>query len=260
MQTTLFKPGEFVCGAFDAFGVSLVPIEKLNPEFHEFFCINPLKRGTSRKDANVEAFRNFLVELDDGTLEEQASYIEKELKMPFTTCTYSGKKSLHYIISLKEDVDQDTWRSLIKRILIGVPKADRTVSNPSRLSRTPGHIRKDTGKEQTLLAVRDQVSLNELNDWLNSKNVPREIPKVVKPKFLEGFKGIKLPYSIRTKGFLTFGAQAGGSHREAVLAAHNLRDCNYSKEEVEYLLSKAPWPTVEENEIENIVMHAFKGE
>ncbi|WP_214676866.1 hypothetical protein, partial [Escherichia coli] len=64
-------------------------------------AINPIKGW--RRDDQVTAFRTFLIELDDGSLEEQSKYV-KEMDMPFTACIFSGNKSLHFAITLDQDL------------------------------------------------------------------------------------------------------------------------------------------------------------
>jgi hypothetical protein len=134
---------------------------------YEKFCINPL-RG-SRLDENVTAFRNILIESDVLSLGEQKEYIEG-LELPYSTCCYSGGKSYHFIIALTESLPSATeYTRLVRRVLSGVPLADQSKANPSRVSRFPFHLRA-SGQEQTLQEVRPRVPLRVLEQWLSVKS------------------------------------------------------------------------------------------
>ena len=110
--STLFMPGEEVCFSPDKYARKSVPWESLGPEMvlesqgekvKEKYrytkvseddiilvAINPIKG--EKEDANVTAFRTFLVEIDDGDIYEQKQYIDV-LKMPYSVCVFSGNKS-----------------------------------------------------------------------------------------------------------------------------------------------------------------------
>lgn len=260
-QTLLFRNYEWISASLDAYGTALYSLERID-ETYAFFAINPLKRGTTRADSNISAYRNFLIEMDEGTIEEQWNYVVNTLKMPFSLATYSGGKSYHFIISLSENVTEEVWRELMALLLKAVPRADRSTCNPSRFSRVPNHNRLG-GKPQTLREMRTSIAECELREFIDRHVSKKEQQILMAHREVESLsnaelpEGLRLPLSPRTRRFLEFGALSGASHNEAVLAAHNLRSCNYSEEEVYLRLSKAPWPTVENGEIENIVNHAF---
>lgn len=129
----------------------------------QLVALNPIKGW--REDMNCTAFRNFLVECDYGSQEQQLAYIREQYKMPFSAAVFSGGKSIHYLISLSEDLpNEEIWRVLAEWILAILPLADQKTKNPSRSIRVPGAIR--DGKLQTLIEYRGPVSLGDLRAWL----------------------------------------------------------------------------------------------
>lgn len=143
-----------------------------------FFCINALhptqdlKPDQSwhrsdlprRADHNVITHRNFLIELDGLPLSEQINYVTQ--KIPVSSITYSGGKSYHFIISLVEPVSAEKYRELALRLHTLLPLADKSCKNPSRLSRIPTAIRKDTGNEQTLVQLGNRIPVQDLENVL----------------------------------------------------------------------------------------------
>lgn len=181
----LFNPDEEICISANKYANVSIPQYLLNEEVFqiesqdkdrtirnmreddiELVSINPIKGD--RNDENVTAFRSFLVEIDGDDVYEQKQYIES-LKMPYTVCVFSGNKSLHYGIVLKEELpDAELWRVVNEWILAIVTKADQQTKNPSRSIRFPGNVRK-SGKKlpQVLIDVKDRVEQDVLFDWLN---------------------------------------------------------------------------------------------
>lgn len=196
---TLFNPQDTICWAATVTGKDTYSVQQWPAMNREFFTINPVL--WARSDVNVTAFRNILCEFDAGTLAEQHTFIEKS-KLPFSTLVYSGNKSLHAIISLKDPPKTiEEYRALAKRVHKKLPGVDTSTSNPSRLSRTPGVIRADTDKEQALWSIRGRIWRAELDAWLGlQEQAPKlafAVPKVP--------TGAKPPLSIFAKHFLKWG-------------------------------------------------------
>jgi len=121
----------------------------------EFEVLNELKDCSNRTDANCISHNRFLFEMDKADLKEQCMYA-RTTKNIITRCVYSGSKSIHMIIEFPakyEDFCKENYRTIWEYINNNVfdGKCDTQCRNPSRLTRRPGVIRKDTGKEQTLL-------------------------------------------------------------------------------------------------------------
>jgi hypothetical protein len=120
----------------------------------------PTKNGnktTLRGDGNVADFRFCLVEFDNLNREDQLRFWSAA-KLPIVALIDSGGKSIHAwleVSKLSKVATSEQWATEIKgrlydRILtpLGV---DGACSNPSRLSRLPGHYRAEKGRYQRLL-------------------------------------------------------------------------------------------------------------
>lgn len=254
----LFNPDEGVCAAFDAMGTQVFARDRVD-DWAAFFSINPLNLRKRRRDENVTALRNFLVEFDETPLEEQRLFFEQNREI-FSTVVFSGGKSYHGIIALSEALpDRQAYKSLFRRIQKAT-KCDVSNSNPSRFSRLAGHFRDEKNTVQELVAIGKRISLAALEEWLVSKGAPIEAPLPPKRRPTLEMKGGKFPLCARTWHFLHQGAESGGSHRQCLLAAYDMLECKYTKDEAIAQLKAAPWPSQEEGEIERIVEHVYRGE
>lgn len=238
----LFDDREGICMSQDKFGTSVWPFVKGFFQGHEtllFVCINPLlvnedrdphqswhspKMGR-RADCNVTVFRNILCEFDKIPLEAQIDYIN-ESKIPYSTLTYSGGKSMHLIISLAEPCKtKEEYVSLVKRIHAKLGAVDTTTSNPSRFSRAPGAIR-ENGKQQMLVRVGERISREALNAWLG----PEE--KIVEPaKRTVSMSGKRLLWG-STERFRRYGAPEGSWNVSLFKAVCDMYEAGYSKSEI----------------------------
>lgn len=122
-------------------------LEEVFPEYNSqagiLFCVNPTKNG-QRKNADIAAFRNALIEYDDISKEEQ---IERLLDsgLPILSMTDSGNKSVHAIVRVDASNAKDYKRKVVE--LHGALEAkygspcDSANKNPSRLTRLAGATR-----------------------------------------------------------------------------------------------------------------------
>lgn len=223
---TLFNPTENICLTDTVFGVHT---EQLYTNYfmkiagNNYFCINPL--NGNRCDANVGALRNILIEIDKGTIEAQKAFII-DSKVPYTSIVFSGKKSIHVIISLQESLKTiEEYKNLTKRIynkLGGKDFVDTSVGNPSRLSRTPGAMR--DGVEQRLLYLGTRIPNKELLDWLGPElTIVKSTIKTKAPKrILSGF----------TNYFLAFGAVKGEWNISLFNAVCDMTRARYERDEI----------------------------
>jgi hypothetical protein len=169
----MFRPGETVCVSPNKFGyhsiplenaingpVVLVPtadsvakrglvfedaIERIESDKVILCALNPIKGY--RDDLSCTAFRNFLVEMDTGSIDDQLAYIKK-LGMPYSAAIFSGNKSVHFLLSLDKDLpSENVYRALAEWILNIVTLADQNTKNPSRSIRVPGAYR-EPNKQQ----------------------------------------------------------------------------------------------------------------
>lgn len=179
----LFNPGEKVCVAHDkaayrsvqqtALISERIPLivngkseisRYVRPSDINFISINPITGD--RRDLGVTAYRSFLIEIDSLEISEQRKLIEQDLKMPFSAAIHSGNKSIHYVITLESDVDEDVYRMTAEWIHNVIDKADAGTKHPSVRCRFPDNVRHDTGNAQKLLYLGSRISHHELLKWL----------------------------------------------------------------------------------------------
>ena len=183
---TLFDPGQETCFSEHARGTSLYPVDDIvskyfNYERLQYFSINAMK--DKRADSNVVCFRNVLIENDKVPVLEQIAMV-KALGLPYSTCTHSGNKSMHFIVSLETPLDnRDLYNFVVQWIyniinhdLPDDKKFDTSTRNASRFSRVPGGTnvkRDDNGKvyhckPQKLMQVLGRVPDSVMESWLLS--------------------------------------------------------------------------------------------
>lgn len=129
--------------------------------------LNPLTGSTTMKktgdgetlrgDGNIKTFRFCVVEFDNLRREDQIRFWSA-VKLPIVALIDSGGKSIHAWLDVQKLAVIETseqWLSKIKQHLydrlltpLGV---DSACSNPARLSRLPGHYRKEKEAYQRLL-------------------------------------------------------------------------------------------------------------
>ncbi len=220
----LFEPGEETCFGKDTFETRLKS-HYLQCMSDSFFSINPMH--TKRCDANVTVFRNILVEFDKGSVGEQWETIHAS-EIPHTSILFSGGKSLHLIISLKEPcTNEEEYRALVKRIYFkmgGEAVIDTKCGNPSRFSRS-AYSTRDFVTVQELIKLQGRVSKEALFAWLGPapviKKAERETPR---------FKG---DFNKHTKFFLLFGAEEGNWNSSLFKAACDMTRAQLTRDEIE---------------------------
>lgn len=161
-QSALFNPGELIAYKAEAH------FRPTSDSSSQFFCINPIssyRGGTT--SANVSAHRNLLFEMDIGTRQTQERFLEERERVPYALKTFSGGKSLHYIVALTEDVGASKYSEYWQFIkYLYKDKVDLSCSDPNQLSRTPNAVRSVNGKKQKLLDVRGRISVEAFEQWL----------------------------------------------------------------------------------------------
>jgi len=172
---TLFDKDEQISVCQTVYSCSLTLRDEREPG--EFFIINPLSGG--RKDENVTKYRNFLFEIDGSSLKDQLVLVEKKIALPYSTLVFSGNKSFHWIVSLETPlVEKRSYDFVFQWILNIIGTADPQTKNPSRLSRYPEVVRKDTDKMQRLVYVHGRINNDTLMAWL--EKFPEHTP-ILKP-------------------------------------------------------------------------------
>ncbi len=213
----MFRPGETVCVSHNKYAYHSVPLESAfkdsvtlvptvescekrklewGPDHFEhvtgekllLVALNPIKGY--RSDENVLKYRNFLIEMDGYALKAQIEYM-KRLEIPYSAIVFSGSKSMHFLISLEEDLPSEKmWRLFAQWILNIAALADQQTKNPSRGIRIPGGERAEG--LQRLVEFKGPVKLSDLVSFL--KRHPNAQPKEpekrpINPNF--NFPGIK---------------------------------------------------------------------
>ncbi len=259
---TLFDENEHTSFARHQQGTKVYNIDEEHEKAANWavlFCINPLHPTQDMKptedyhaadkprraDVNVVKYRNILIEMDSIPVEDQKEFIEK-IRMPFTTATYSGGKSVHYIISLETPIESEkAYRKLVERIHMacgGKTVVDVACKNPSRFSRFPNALRHDKdNKKQDLLIVNERVPNADLEAWLLSRGVKDEPEQSKTNRPVGGYDNMYQPNNQINKNramngftlnFSMCGAPEGERNLSLFKAACDLFKCGYEEDEV----------------------------
>ena len=267
--SVLFRSGEHTCFAKRAAGTTVFPVEA-PPSWVQFFSLNPLQgnhdvenplSGVGRRaDINCVAHRNILIECDSIPLEDQIPYIEL-MGVPWSSCVYSGGKSYHFVISLEPGFETiGEYDHAVAWMHTILQQIDHSTKNPSRLSRFPGVIRVDTGKEQKLMELRGRVAKDAFMAWLESYKEfePVKIDWAAAAGVLpEGHLGYM---SRKTQSFLMHGAEPGQINSSLYLAARDMFQQGWSAEAATPMLIEAIrlTPDFDEKKSLGTIAQAFK--
>lgn len=131
-----------------------------------FMTKQPMTKPTHR-DQDIREYRTFVVEFDDhSSIEEQRRLIESS-GLPFTYQVFSGNKSLHTGIILKEGISIDEVRAINIRLAKIFPTADRKVLNSlAQLVRFPVE---NNQHYQPLIGYRGLVENEALYSFISNK-------------------------------------------------------------------------------------------
>lgn len=270
----LFNKGETVCvsdckGGYHSVSQSFDNIVLISPKEEKepraiqeedinLIAINPI--SGYRRDENVTSYRSFLIEIDDGELQEQLSYV-KQMGMPYSACVFSGNKSLHFLITLDEDLPTyELYYDIAEWILAIMEKADSVTKNPSRSIRYPNNIRKDGKKlKQSLVEINDRIPMYELAKWLRQWEHlnPAEIRKRKKSKTTRKVNGI--PRWILDK-IVNGIDESRGRNNEWFFIAMELAKAGYTDEQMIELAEQyfTPERDFTQREWETIMKSAYK--
>jgi hypothetical protein len=191
-----------------------------------------------RLDTNVTTFRNFLIEMDQPGL-SAADQLALAANLPYSTATWSGSKSVHFIVSLVDPVDENTWRRWASGLIASIPGSDRSTKNPSRFTRLPDQIRADTGQEQALLAVRGRVATSVVAAYVEPHLEPEVTDYRKMYNNFRGLTGLAAAHPM-TKAFLNQTHPCNQGRNNALFkSAKDLKDCGLQPDEIESLLIPA---------------------
>lgn len=265
-QAIMFDDGDHTCYSDSAKGTSVASAFTHEQPSEQFTCLNALDglRDNNpteayhspdvprRADANVVKLRSFLVEFDKRAIDDQIEFVVEQAKMPYSLMTFSGGKSVHFLICLEEPLATVAeYKSVAVRLYAALGgKAnglDEQNKNPSRFTRTPNGVRKPDGPTQALLDIRARVPIAELEAWLTEHGFERaayderlarakESAAEVRKLNVGGGRGVLHP---STMNFLMLGAKPGTWNISFFKAACDMVRCGYSEQEVFEKLERA---------------------
>lgn len=136
----------------------------------QFFFINPLKQRQYGKGAgaasNVRVCQNILFEWDTGAPLEEQYKLAIDSKLPYTSCVYSGGKSLHFIVSLSEPIEAK-WYTHYARVAFEALGSDISMANPNRISRLGGATREGGALQELIEAnPNNKITISQFVAWV----------------------------------------------------------------------------------------------
>ena len=182
----VFDPGDYACFGHNKYANKTYDAKKTGlKEEAIFMSINAFEKGSTRAIDNVTKFRTFLFEIDE---DREGNKVPAQIQtnivrasgLPWSTCTFSGNKSLHWLVVLDKPLEDRFEYSVWWKTIYGVLnqtaadlgydlKFDAQVKDPSRFTRAPGAIRMETKKIQEVGQVRTRVSKEAVREWFESK-------------------------------------------------------------------------------------------
>jgi hypothetical protein len=187
----VFNEGEHTCMGHK-FQNKIFKVDKLFFRDSEYVSINPMIAGRTRSGSNVTHFRTFLIEVDQdehGKSVEKKTQIEqivKNAKMPWSAMTDSANKSVHFLITLEEALDDrpiytayfQAIQTVLKKYGIVI---DGACKDPGRFTRAPFGINCKTeliekkpdanDRVQRVLRLNKRIKLKDLDYWLEQNGV-----------------------------------------------------------------------------------------
>jgi hypothetical protein len=261
---TLFDRGQATCLSPDAFGNSLFALEAIDPNHEvypslQYVSINAMD-GDSRADSNVTCFRNFLVEFDHMPLEDQLSYV-KSLELPYSTVTFSGNKSYHFIISLEEPLDNKEQYTFVIEWIYNIlgNNVDKQNKNPSRFTRMPGGTNQKTNQPQELIEAPGRIKNNDLQAWI--LRFPEHQPKVKLTREEVKLSNLANPSLLSdwTQYLLREGVFNGKRNAEYFKMAFDFYKSGFELDEaIEYVLANGSLGEFSESELRTTFSSAYK--
>jgi hypothetical protein len=114
--------------------------------------------------------------MDHLDIEEQATLIA-ESKLPFSTATFSGNKSIHFVVSLEEPVTEAEYKIIANKLKYAFGKLnDEWLLDPNALRPevstrigTFNRLVKNKESLQKFILLKARVPNETLYDWLDSK-------------------------------------------------------------------------------------------
>lgn len=139
-----------------------------------FVCLNPADQLNAKHGKeSISIYRNILIECDNMSLQHQESFLKRK-KLPFSTLTYSGGKSLHAVISTEQPFETEAeYKKIHDRITFALSELnDPQTGKVSIFTRLPDFLRQtDAGvRKQVNLEIGRRISRSELEAFLAPTN------------------------------------------------------------------------------------------
>ena len=227
-------------------------------------ALNPATQiNAFRGGVNVKIFRNLLIECDDSVLTKEQQFALISGVMPFSTATWSGGKSVHFILSLEEPLTWDNYRLLHSRLVVGLRKygitVDAQTNNPCQWTKVPQgnrlHIDGSTHR-QASIAMIGRLSNDRIQSFLDAtslywycspeyrKYLSSSEPKATRPKSSGSKKAALLNYWLALNNIDWAG-------EKTYIACPYCRDCGEDRKGTNMLIV--------ENEEKGIYLECMKG-
>jgi hypothetical protein len=255
----LFDPHESVCFGATAYDTAVTLVTDA-PQT-QYVALNPLH--SRRLDANVVAYRNILVELDEGTIDEQVEALTAS-GIPASVITHSGGKSLHCIISLQQPLlTRIDYDNMVQAVYAAFKSPiDTSCKNPSRFTRLAGAIRPSNGVTQELLMANGRIDNGAVVAWVVGRLGAlqatkllygwRPLKSVMAPKRAENGKA---ELTLRSKQFLETKSSQQGWRNEAFFFCCDAARSGYEVDEIRDMLEAVDGYL--ESDSERIPMDAY---
>ena len=160
-----------------------------NPEFYTINAIHPTldfrtpiaSKPGSRAAINVTKLKTFMFEFDDMPIKNQKRFL-LNCGIPWTGIVFSGGKSYHALLSLKEPLEGahtvegvNRYKILhqrisaflnekVKKLEAGMWEVDNATKDPARLSRFPNSLRQ--GKVQEVIHIGEEMSPKDFENLI----------------------------------------------------------------------------------------------
>jgi len=167
----LFDDEDTLCVCKTLYDFSFIKKSEYKGELGRYLSFNPSDPNTTtRRNIDVSKFRNFMLEFDNVSTERQLELMET-VNFPFSTVTYSGNQSLHFIISLETPLENikeyqlvSKWLHAIAGNMVATP--DICSKAPSFTTRFPNVLNENGANSQKLLIINGRISDDDFYDWL----------------------------------------------------------------------------------------------
>jgi hypothetical protein len=148
-----------------------------------YFCAHPRTGdGVTQVEDNIQPpYNTFFFESDDGTINEQGSFIQEwseQTGLSPTLIAYSGGKSLHYFLRVEAEYNKQEWLDRMNAIYSYIKeyareagvnyKLDESVKQPNRLMSYPA-------LEERIIQIGSRMSKETFENWFQSQGYIPEV-------------------------------------------------------------------------------------